>query len=255
MSQMQYTLIGIREFKEVQSTHSDHGDTSEEIVQYYIYLMDEEKQNFYAFQAQTEYGSCCSGWTTATTASFTELEQIHKMTDSIHYEPKEKNLKVQFSERKENTYEYDLHSSQDSNKWIVKCSEEGGDQYYPSGDCKINKDLLKQTIRCPEKRVVYVFTGASGNGKSFLSGFMRDDFAVYETDMEEKLPEDIAKYNIIVVGNKYNNQICDIWPLLEAGFSEPGDINIIKVEFSALSANGKRKINSKDKNPKSKKTK
>ena len=54
------------------------------------------------------------------------------------------------------------------------------------------------------KRIIYVFSGASDLGKSTFA--LTSSLKSYDTDIEEKIPDNVYTYDIIVVGNRFPNQ-------------------------------------------------
>ena len=83
---------------------------------------------------------------------------------------------------------------------VFSYSADGGDKYYPAGSYDIHWDKFHTTPRYKEKRVVYVLTGESGIGKTYLANHLQD-IDVYETDMDADLPECIYA-DVVVLGNR-----------------------------------------------------
>lgn len=79
------------------------------------------------------------------------------------------------------------------------------------GNISLNSRYFKnvETIRNSNKRLVWIFYGRSGIGKSYLANYLSDIKSIYETDSSESLPNYIED-DIIVVGNKYKYSLEDI---------------------------------------------
>lgn len=66
---------------------------------------------------------------------------------------------------------------------------------------RLNMDLFNVLPGYIDKRVVYVFTGESAVGKTYLTRHLRRDLKVYETDSSIDLPESLYA-DVIVLGNR-----------------------------------------------------
>lgn len=88
---------------------------------------------------------------------------------------------------------------------IIKVSNYGGDQYYPTGYMEYNLDKFSQPVREFNTVPVWIFKGDSGVGKTFLSSMIKDDMIVFETDDHTELPDDIVA-DIVVIGNRYRTE-------------------------------------------------
>jgi hypothetical protein len=84
-------------------------------------------------------------------------------------------------------------------------------------------NLFKVLPRVSELRPVWIFTGPSNIGKTFLASKL-NDLGVYETDSSDILP-DVITEEIIVLGNKYKFDIDEIKKRLF------GDVEVRIVEF------------------------
>ena len=101
--------------------------------------------------------------------------------------------------KSENEDRYGNQGIEIKNK-VFSFSEYGGDAYYPNGSYDINWNLFDKTPRYKDKRVVYVLTGESGIGKTYLANHLKGN-EVYETDMATTLPECIYA-DVVVLGNR-----------------------------------------------------
>lgn len=142
-------------------------------------------------------GECMSGWTSASWGDI-EIKEVQKF-NGYNYLPKK-------------TIEIDdispEWSGDELSNELFSFSQDGGCNYYPSGDYNVNMELFEETVRTKKKRPVWLFKGKSNSGKSFLSSKLQE-MEVYETDSNEELPKVITA-SIIVLGNKFNFKIEDI---------------------------------------------
>lgn len=76
-------------------------------------------------------------------------------------------------------------------------------------------------------RDIYLFNGDSLMGKTFIAS--KTSLNVYETDLEKKIPDDIYHYDVIIIGNKYNNHYENVRCKLNKKTSL---FRIIDVDFS-----------------------
>jgi hypothetical protein len=179
-------------------------------------------------------GECYSGYTTASFGHI-KVKQVSRF-GSYGYVPKEEMfLEYPFK----NIMEYEsIHYKNN----VFEYSNDGGDKWYPQGSYSVNMDLFKKTIRAKDKRMIWIFQGDSGSGKSYLSTHLsgnggndgndiNDDndepFTSFETDSYNILPDNIPlKCNIIVLGNKYNHTKGDIISRIQ------GEYELLIVSFT-----------------------
>ena len=109
---------------------------------------------------------------------------------------------------------------------IFSVSYDGGDGWYPNGGSRVNMDLFKPNIRWTGKRLVWLFYGPSGLGKSTL-GAAINGHNVLEIDQLNRLPDAILA-DVVIIGNRGKFTIDDILPRLY------GDPMVIKVGFEKL---------------------
>lgn len=100
---------------------------------------------------------------------------------------------------------------------VFSYSSDGGNSYYPEGYYTVDFSLFNKTDKYLDKRVVYIFTGPSGIGKSYLASKLDCSVSVFETDSCPVLP-DVVYADIIVIGKKYGHFLNDISPKL---FGQP----------------------------------
>lgn len=148
-------------------------------------------------ELSTEDGVCGSGWTTASWGHI-DVQEVTKF-DGYTYKPK-KNIVI------DDIFPHD--EKEYIKNQVFSVSYDGGDSYYPSGGYHVDMDLFIKTDRHKDKRPVWIFTGESNSGKSFLSSHITE-LNTYETDSNSVLPENITE-DIIVLGNKYEFSIDDV---------------------------------------------
>ena len=226
-----YELIGYR----VEEQYYSCSFGEEQYPRYTILLKhDKVKSNLIpsSFQREgrylkmictVEWGECGSGYCSATWCDTSLPQEIERNEfGPIHYIPKE-------------TILGHLDKTDDDNmtfiswdKTVFEISHVGDDGYYPTGYCEFNDKLFKPTKRFEEtstilnhiepieattaelpnqvrrkERIIYIFHGPSDLGKSSLA--IHCDLNSYDTDQCEIIPDDIHRYHIIVVGNRFPN--------------------------------------------------
>ena len=93
---------------------------------------------------------------------------------------------------------------------VFRYSYDGGDQYYPRGGVSVDETLFNPLQRYSGRRMVWIFVGESGTGKSTIA--MQYPYGVFETDAYDKLPDQIYN-NVVVVGNRnHYDVLADILP-------------------------------------------
>lgn len=114
------------------------------------------------------------------------------------------------------------HTTMIGDQYLFEFSEDGRDDYYPSGFVRVNLEgVFNATPRAMEKRPTYIYYGESGIGKSHLAHLIehedddRPDKIIFETDQSElpKYPNHIYA-DIIVLGNKHKYSKEDIAQLI-----------------------------------------
>jgi hypothetical protein len=259
-----YKLIGVREFKEVQSAEAQsEGAVTEEMTQYSVFLSRGIfDRKYFVLTGRNQLGMCTSGWTTAT---WGELDTFHQLDlnkqpiGTLHYTPRTAEAQYvrwnttdesgeETSAMPQNNYfnrvlelAFHVDPAQYELNWVVRATLVGDDEYYPRGYCEINAPLLLQpTIRLQQKRPVYLFQGPSGIGKSFLGGAIaqHSEVQVYETDSNETLPLNLSDYHVIVVGNKYKTHSKSVLGVLQTTqlAEDKPPIELVFVNFAYAAA-------------------
>jgi hypothetical protein len=210
-------LIGLRVNKITNKGNYDFDpEYNSDIITEYEFIT-KENGVFYSYKLAIENGLCYSGYTTAQWLHSKKSELYER--GSIHYAPKDKNLKFDI-QRVEGYFKiYDNY-----------------DSYYPTAEIDINFENWIDTKRSKIKKPLYVFTGDSGLGKSFIAN--HTDLKVFETDgvlsVYMEAPEFYKEYDIIVMGNKNGETLDDLVSYLESD-KITEEIEIISVNFNEVS--------------------
>lgn len=99
-------------------------------------------------------------------------------------------------------------------------------------DLSINFAMFKQLARHRDARPVWIFSGASNTGKTFLSNKLSTaTLSVFETDSVDVLPDEIYA-DVVVIGNRnkasFETVMKDLIPRLV------GNVELISVVFSDI---------------------
>ena len=195
-------IVGLRIEKyigqAVEGHNCDFEYHDEEFERHILFGILEDKRKIQITLSASE-GECGSGWCSASYGEM-EVKEV-KQFGGFNYIPI-KELIVDDIEP-----DYEIATEEEYRNDVFNISECGGDCYYPSGYYDVNMELFKSTVRTKEKRPVWIFTGKSNVGKSFIAS--HTDLQVYETDRNESLPISITE-DIIVLGNKYDFSEDDI---------------------------------------------
>lgn len=183
--------------KEISGHNCDFTYTDAEFQKHIICAVLDDNRKIEIELTRSE-GECGSGWTSASHGHIKILE-VKKFGGYSHVP-----IGILTIEDIEPKSEY---PDEIQNK-VFSVSYDGGDSYYPSGSYSVNMELFRPTTRIKEKRPVWVFKGKSNSGKTFIASKLKD-IEVYETDSNEKLPDQITA-SIIVLGNKYRFPISKI---------------------------------------------
>lgn len=176
----------------------------------YIFNCVDASYDKYEVTIWEEDGMCGSGYTTASWGNIA-IKEV-KNFSGFQYKPK-----------KEIVFDLDTEAENIFND-AFNVSLYGDDHYYPRGFVNAVMQNFKENNRVKTQRPVWIFSGKSGLGKSFLAHKI-EGLKVYETDSYPDLPESI-KEDIIVIGNKYEFNIEDIKKLAV------GNPEFIEVNFT-----------------------
>lgn len=201
----EFKVIGLRVEKYLKQTCRGHNcdfEYGEEIADKHILLLlDKEEDKRYELELYEEEGECYSGWTTASWG-YSKINETCKFNGYTHKPIKD--VYIELTITKDNNIDDCNYNG------VFEFSYDGGDSYYPCGYYHINMDLFRANARAKDRMPVWVFTGDSGVGKSYIASQLKD-LIVFETDSVEELPNEIIA-NVIVLGNKYNYTLEDIYP-------------------------------------------
>jgi hypothetical protein len=187
-----YTVIGVRiehYFGSVTVGHNcDFSEETQQLEKVIVFAIKEGKK--FKCELTTSYGTCGSGWTTASWGH-DEMTEVSSFECGFTHVPKEY-MEVQCLI--DNPY--------------FGHSDDGGDSYYPGGCHYINLEFFVPTGRGVDKPVIFIFTGKSGIGKSFIASKLQG-MEVYETDSNQTLNIPLTT-NVVVLGNKYDYTVEDV---------------------------------------------
>ena len=197
--------VNASKYFEINEYNSDYND---EIINEYEFLYVKDNQK-YSKKFAIEEGMCGSGYCGAEWLHESPEERINNF-GTLHFIP---NISINIDE---------LKTDYGGNELF--CIYENDDDYYPGATINIKFNNWTKTNREKDKKQIYVFSGPSAIGKSFIAH--KTDLNVYETDIKPLLPENLNKYDIIVIGNKYCFEFSEIKSKLDLELVE-----IIQVEF------------------------
>lgn len=143
-------IIGYSITKEHADAHSrEYQDHDEGNITYHF--LGEVDNKYYRFKAVDSYGSCGSGWTSA---SWGDIDfKLHPTTDDSCSHITKKDIYIGITEDNqiiksvEDPGEYfdatveSIHTT--DNELLVSSTGDGGCNYYPSGIIKVNAELFK----------------------------------------------------------------------------------------------------------------
>lgn len=220
MCQERFRVLGLRCEKFIKKTCEGHNcdfTYSYKLANKYIILLKHSVDSkYYELSLWEEEGECPSGWCVAKWGHL-YLNKVTKFAGKTHV-PIDDNLIIDLQIKNENGNNMQVDSSSEESSYlndninnkVFSFSRNGGDHWYPFGYANVYLNMFKEleNSRSKEKRLVWLFYGASGSGKTYLSANLRD-LDSYETDSSDKLPDSIIS-PIIVIGNKYNHTIDEI---------------------------------------------
>lgn len=187
--------------KECYGHNCDFEYKDEPMIRYHLMIVNErnEKQIIHLERISGECGSgwCCADWITVNVESVKKFPCYNYIPKKVIDIPWNYNNDSGLPDKYRcDVFEYDM---------------DGGDGYYPHGSMSVNLDLFKEIKRSPgkNKRPVWIVSGDSGSGKSFLFNSLNHDISVFETDGYDYLPKQINS-SVIIIGNKHGYGLKDI---------------------------------------------
>lgn len=225
-----YELIGVHEHLRVSSGY-EHGYSV--VSDYEIYLKKDSW--FYLVTLGNWYGDCGSGWTFATSGSYTMPERISpEKFKQFHFVPKSK-MKVLVQQFEIDDYDYYGNqfeiSHWETGQILFVCSGDG-DPYYPRGDAGFYKEADKQfftkTDRYTGKIKVYIVEGKPTIGKTtlFPNGLELEQF----NNKKRLTVKYLVDYNILICGGEWDYH--KVVNLLKTDSYYWDNIEIVKVTLS-----------------------
>ena len=165
----------------------------EEMVKYILCLVSENKK--YELSLYETFDQCYSGWTTASFGN-AEIYLVSDFGALTHVPKKEAEETIKIPRVNDELSLWSLYHCP-----FFKFSENGKDDYYPSGYVEVNEEMFEETKRGFKCHPVWIFMGQSNSGKSFLAHQLKE-VSIFETDSHENLPEKIIE-DVVVIGGKY----------------------------------------------------
>ncbi len=227
-------VIGLRVEKYagtiVEGSNCNFKDVPAVLDRYHLHIVTDDNKKYLA-TLWTEYTECYSGWTTAERGHMRCVPvQVFGPTTHVPIHPLYIDDDIgEWAYNNENNIDADTVAVTDIKNQVFSYSDDGGDNYYPSGGVSVDMSLFVETCRARTKRQVYMVTGPSGIGKSSLFFLVAQHNlfrVVYETDMSETLPKEIPA-DIVVVGNKYNHALNTVYDCIQAA----GAADVIHVQM------------------------
>ncbi len=230
---MSYEVIGLRIEKVLLDKCDGHNcdfNKYQLIDDQYVFLLKGEPpyNRKYELTLYIREGECGSGWSTASWCE-SKLKCVHKFSGITHL-PIESGKTIDLGNFSYLYPHQKIELERDfSNEFfeLIYC----GDEYYPSGflDVKMDNFRVINQARIKDKRPVWIFYGVSNLGKSYISSKIYD-LEVYETDIDQELPDKIEA-SIIIIGNKYGHDI----DCVKSHIFDLNNSEIILVNFGTLS--------------------
>ena len=224
----QFKIVGIRTVKVYDSCsleiEAPDTSTSE------ILLLEDEDKIKYELRFDNLYVDCYGGGLEIDVNFYTVKDFIGEK----HYIPD--NLRGYFIDLPFDEYgDIDIDEGYSCDIFSYYPSQ---DSYYPDAELNIDYTKFMRTIRYKYERVVYIFRGESGIGKSYLGAFVNQYEDIFETDkVNGKLPFEITE-NFIILGNKHNFTINDIIYRIP----DKETCEIITVDFNQFKLDSSKKI-------------
>lgn len=203
-------------------TYNDRDNEHEENHKDILLLESKDKWgNVKKFELSlwTIYGDCYSGWCAAS-YGYNEFKCVKEFNGYNYVPIKDLTFSLDIEEN-------NISEIPEMQNEIFTYTFNDGDHYYANGNSSVNLELFKPTPRLKEKRPVWIFTGDSNIGKSYLAHLIsnNEDKEVYETDEDSNLPNKIVA-DIVVIGNKYKYSAGDVKSKLEGNNND-----VIIVDF------------------------
>lgn len=250
MEKITANVVALAEERYAYETYlsDDEGVQTVDGLKQHLFLHVED-EGLLKISVETRVGSCYSGYTSAS-YGYLRVKEVEGVGPFTHRPIKPMKVSLLLGEgetlaqRVEDAFDQELYSQEDipendlyadfyqnlfttGGDRLLTFTPDGGDSYYPIGEAKINTALFVEGPRSPGKRIVYVFKGASGLGKSSLA-FALKGKSVYETDSSDMLPDEITA-DVIVIGNRGG------FTLEEVRERVYGDAKIVLVSFDDIS--------------------
>lgn len=183
-------------------------------IKEYEVILKQGRHQLWQLHLWSSSDQCSSGWCTASWGHY-KLRRISDRGPATHLPVQE--LRVELDPE---------HLPESFECEAFVWSNDGGDEYYPSGGVSFNAKLFRPTGRGHQKPVVWVMTGPSNLGKSTLA--QHSGLKVYETDQDSNLSDELVYTQVIVIGDKYPHSIDGVRAVFE---KHKLDIELVPVTF------------------------
>lgn len=190
---------------------------------YHLYLKDLETNDIYDFSFWTDDGWCGSGYTTASWGCYEFTKCVNKhipMMFNYVYAKPDKTVLLDVDSDGELLADLDkdvwgdvTHVYDSFGNPIISVNDDGGDSYYPCGGISIDETYFRKVRGTDEvQRKVFIFTGPSGIGKSYLTANLigENDDDLFDTDEQEIKKDTTITATYIVIGQKRPYPIDDV---------------------------------------------
>ena len=208
----------------------DYETDHHESIKYHLYAVEDPgykwKISLWEGNGPCGSGYCMSSW------GYMEIEPVRNF-GPMNYIPKGDypvlNACITW---KDGAYIWKENEESEKRSWdheidndIFSYDYDGGDGYYPSGYGYVKMDRFERLKRDMNKRPVWIFSGASGLGKSTLGEILGGRKDVFETDSVNELPDEIYA-DVVILGNRSKFTVEDVIGRLF------GKVKVILVSFS-----------------------
>lgn len=189
---------------------------------YHLYLMEPETKTIHDFTFWAEEGWCGSGYTTASWGMCDiDVCKNNRIASIFNYAYSKSDKTVYLDLDSDGcliseSSEFDggdvTRVYDSTEKPIINVNYDGGDGYYPCGGYYIEEGYFRRIRGTDDvKRKVYIFTGPSGIGKSYLASKLAlDDDDVFDTDEKSITEDTVITATYIVIGQKSPYSIEDV---------------------------------------------
>lgn len=209
---------------------------------FHLYMRDWTTGDIYDFSFWTDEGWCGSGYTTASWGcyDFSKCENKHiPMIFNYAYRRPDKTVLLDLDsdgnpqvDETDNAWGNIVRVYDSAGNPIIEVNDDGGDEYYPCGGVSLYKSYWRRIRGTDEiRRKVFVFTGPSAIGKSYLvSKLAGDSDMFFDTDEKGIIGDTVITATYIVIGQKRPYSLEDV--IKHIYDRENTDIVVVNMEQS-----------------------